>query len=194
MSLVYLKKDIFSNEFAICGALLQTEILFVCFDLMEKYMQKMTVTSSSTCFPTSVHSADTLPLGWQLKSAPCLHQMPIYVEFCHSQSWMKTECGFNACNLSHFGSTDKLLHSFLHRSSAKPMSVYLELFEWWWKLQKCLNNCLQHVTWSSPLSSLSCDLHSVKYFLSPRHCWHLAMVICQFPISTIKTNKLLRPR
>lgn len=61
-------------------------------------------------------------------------------------------------------------------------------------LQKCLNNYLQNVTWFSPLSSLSCHLNSVKYFLSPRHCWHLATVLCQFPIFTIKPNELLKPR
>lgn len=74
-----------------CGALLQTEIVFVC--KMEKYILDGEIHTKDDCnfqlylfSHLFVHSVDTLPLGGRLKSAPYLHQIPIYVEFCHSQS------------------------------------------------------------------------------------------------------------
>lgn len=65
-TLLYLK-DIISDEFSICGALIQMEILFVYFDLMEKYEGWLSaVTFSFTYFSTCLymwHPADSLPLG-----------------------------------------------------------------------------------------------------------------------------------
>lgn len=154
--------------------------LFVSFDLMEKYIPKMTVTFNFTCFPPCLylwHSADILPLGWRLKSAPCLLQCPFMLNFATARVEWKPNV---VLMLVTFHTLEVRTGCYIPSSTGLPQNPCL--FIWSYlsdsgTLQKCLN-CLQHLTWSSPLSSLSCDLHSVKYFLSPRHCWHLAMVKC----------------
>lgn len=54
----------------------------------------------------SVHMAPCREPATELIVEICtlLPQMPIYVEFCHSQSWMRTECGFKFVVILTLGS------------------------------------------------------------------------------------------
>lgn len=163
--------------------------------LIGKYIWKMAVTFSFTCFPTCLyvwHHADILLLGWWLKSAPCLLKCPFMLNFAR----VRVEWKLNVVlMLVTFHTLEVWTSCYIPSSSGLLQNPCL--FIWSYlsdgeALQKCLNNCLQH--WHDAHFFPHCPVTCIQYFLSPRHYWHLATVICQFPVSTIKTNKLLKPR